>query len=77
MTTAAAPDTVLGPDDLDPVLSTTARLGAAAPFSVVSDGQFLYLFRQSVTLSRQVERARIEQSDWPLWWRRELYRVLS
>ena len=49
MTAPASAGTVLGPDDLDPVLSSTARLGAAAPFSVVSDGRFLYLFRQSVT----------------------------
>ena len=48
-TTPAPAGTVLAPDDLDPVLSTTARLGAAAPFQVVSDGQFLYVFRQSVT----------------------------
>src|SRR6476469_448793 len=40
-TTAPAPaNTVLGPEDLDPVQSSTARLGAAAPFAVVSDGQF-------------------------------------
>jgi hypothetical protein len=36
------------PEDLDPVLSTTARLGAQAPFQVVSDGRYLLLFRQSV-----------------------------
>jgi Concanavalin A-like lectin/glucanases superfamily len=47
--TQAPAATVLASDDLDPVLSSTARLGAAAPFQVVSDGQFLYLFRQAVT----------------------------
>jgi hypothetical protein len=48
-TTPAPVTTVLRPDDLDPVLSSTARLGAAAPFQVVSDGRYLYLFRQAVT----------------------------
>jgi hypothetical protein len=32
----------------DYFLSTTARLGADAPFQVLSDGQFLYLFRQAI-----------------------------
>ncbi|WP_329109083.1 LamG domain-containing protein [Micromonospora sp. NBC_01699] len=36
------------PEDLDPFLSTTARLGVQAPFQVVSDGRYLMLFRQSV-----------------------------
>ncbi|WP_433343361.1 LamG domain-containing protein [Micromonospora sp. CA-111912] len=36
------------PEDLDPFLSTTARLGGQAPFQVVSDGRYLVLFRQSV-----------------------------
>ncbi|MER7165791.1 LamG domain-containing protein [Micromonospora sp. NPDC000207] len=40
-------DTQLQPEDLDPFLSTTARLGARAPFQVVSDGRYLLLFRQS------------------------------
>ncbi|GAA2716345.1 LamG domain-containing protein [Micromonospora olivasterospora] len=35
-------------EDLDPFLSTTARLGGQAPFQVVSDGRYLMLFRQSV-----------------------------
>ncbi|WP_405811943.1 LamG domain-containing protein [Streptomyces sp. NBC_01520] len=35
-------------EDLDPFLSTTARLGGQAPFQVVSDGRYLLLFRQSV-----------------------------
>ncbi|WP_141722985.1 LamG domain-containing protein [Micromonospora matsumotoense] len=34
--------------DLDPFLSTTARLGVQAPLQVVSDGRYLLLFRQSV-----------------------------
>ncbi|KXK63691.1 hypothetical protein AWW66_01645 [Micromonospora rosaria] len=40
--------TQLQPEDLDPFLSTTARLGARAPFQVVSDGRYLLLFRQSI-----------------------------
>ncbi|MFB7666469.1 LamG-like jellyroll fold domain-containing protein [Kitasatospora sp. NPDC056138] len=38
----------LDEDELDPFLSSTARLGAAAPFHVVSDGTHLYVLRQSV-----------------------------
>jgi hypothetical protein len=47
-------------DDPDPFLSTTARLGAAAPFTAVSDGQYLYLFRQSIVRPTpvQIEDAR-------------------
>ena len=33
----------------DPFLSSTARLTAAAAFSVVSDGRYLYIFRQGIT----------------------------
>ncbi len=36
-------------DELDPFLSTTARFSAAAPFQVVSDGRYIYLFRQAIT----------------------------
>ena len=36
-------------DELDPFLSTTARFSAAAPFQVVSDGRYVYLFRQAIT----------------------------
>ncbi|MFF7638236.1 LamG-like jellyroll fold domain-containing protein [Kitasatospora sp. NPDC008050] len=35
-------------DELDPFLSSTARLGAAAPFQVVSDGTHVYVLRQSI-----------------------------
>ncbi|WTW93417.1 LamG domain-containing protein [Streptomycetaceae bacterium NBC_01309] len=35
--------------ELDPFLSTTARLTAAAPIQVVSDGRFILVFRQSTT----------------------------
>ena len=36
-------------DELDPFLSTTARFSAAAPFQVVSEGRYVYLFRQAIT----------------------------
>ena len=36
-------------DETDPFLSTTARLGAAAPFQVLSDGLYVYVFRQAIT----------------------------
>ncbi|MFJ5927542.1 LamG-like jellyroll fold domain-containing protein [Kitasatospora sp. NPDC092948] len=38
----------LGEEELDGFLSSTARLGAAAPFHVVSDGTHVYVLRQSV-----------------------------
>nr|VFK41248.1 MAG: FG-GAP repeat-containing protein [Candidatus Kentron sp. TC] len=34
--------------EIDPFLSSTARLTADAPFQVLSNGQYLYLFRQSL-----------------------------
>ncbi len=33
----------------DPFYSSTARLGAKAPFQALSDGMYIYIFRQSVT----------------------------
>ncbi|GAA2240006.1 MULTISPECIES: hypothetical protein [Kitasatospora] len=44
----AEPEERLDEDELDPFLSSTARLGAATPFHVVSDGTHLYVLRQSV-----------------------------
>jgi len=38
----------LQPNEIDPFLSTTARLTADALFQVLSDGQYLYLFRQAI-----------------------------
>lgn len=38
----------LAPDEMDRHLSSTARLTAAAPFHVLSDGRYVYLFRQAV-----------------------------
>ncbi|MFJ5120492.1 LamG-like jellyroll fold domain-containing protein [Kitasatospora sp. NPDC088548] len=43
----------LDEDELDAFLSSTARLGAAAPFHVVSDGTHLYVLRQSVRADHQ------------------------
>jgi hypothetical protein len=36
------------PDEIDPYLSTTARLTAAAPFQVISDGTYVVVLRQSI-----------------------------
>jgi len=38
----------LRPEEVDPFLSTTARFTAQAPFQVLSDGKFIYLFRQAI-----------------------------
>lgn len=35
-------------DDVDAFMSSTARLGALAPFQAYSDGQHIYIFRQSI-----------------------------
>ncbi|MGD1701697.1 LamG-like jellyroll fold domain-containing protein [Dapis sp. BLCC M229] len=35
-------------DEIDEFLSTTARLTADAPFQVLSDDQYIYIFRQSI-----------------------------
>lgn len=44
----AAPDERLGEDEVDPFLSTTARLTASAPFHALSDGTHIVVLRQSV-----------------------------
>ena len=38
----------LRPEEVDPFLSTTARFTAQAPFQVLSDGKFIYVFRQAI-----------------------------
>ncbi|NEQ65006.1 MAG: hypothetical protein F6K21_05795 [Symploca sp. SIO2D2] len=40
-------------DEIDNFLSTTARLTADAPFQVISDGQYIYIFRQSISDTHQ------------------------
>jgi hypothetical protein len=42
------PGTRLRPDEINAFLSTTARLTADAPFHALSDGQFVYVFRQAI-----------------------------
>ncbi|MGF1426444.1 LamG-like jellyroll fold domain-containing protein [Kitasatospora sp. LaBMicrA B282] len=42
------PGDVFPDDEVDPFLSSTARLTAAEPFQAVSDGRHLFVFRQSV-----------------------------
>ncbi|WFB05650.1 LamG domain-containing protein [Streptomyces sp. LX-29] len=44
----AAPGERLGEDEVDPFLSTTARLTASAPFHAISDGTHIVVLRQSV-----------------------------
>ncbi|WP_411146028.1 LamG-like jellyroll fold domain-containing protein [Streptomyces sp. x-80] len=44
----ATADEVLGADEIDGFLSSTARLSAQVPFQAVSDGRHLYIFRQAV-----------------------------
>ncbi|MFF8958672.1 LamG-like jellyroll fold domain-containing protein [Streptomyces sp. NPDC014894] len=44
----ARADEVLEPEEIDGFLSTTARLTAAAPFQVLSDGTHLVVLRQAV-----------------------------
>ncbi|MGK5543598.1 LamG-like jellyroll fold domain-containing protein [Streptomyces sp. URMC 127] len=44
----AAPGERLDADEIDPFLSTTARLTALAPFHALSDGTHIVVFRQSV-----------------------------
>jgi len=46
--TPVQPGITVNADELDPLLSTTARLSAAAAFQVVSDGRYVYLLRQAV-----------------------------
>ncbi len=46
--TEAPPDQLFA-EERDAFLSSTARLTAAAPLQVVSDGQYLLVFRQSIT----------------------------
>ena len=43
----------LRPEEVDPFLSTTARLSADAPFQVISDNQYIYLFRQSIDATHE------------------------
>lgn len=44
----AADPAAARPDELDPFLSSTARLTAGHPFQVLSDGKHVFLFRQSL-----------------------------
>ncbi|MGW2397388.1 LamG-like jellyroll fold domain-containing protein [Kitasatospora sp. NPDC001664] len=42
------PEDVFRDEELDPFLSSTARLTAAVPFQAVSDGRHVFVFRQAV-----------------------------
>lgn len=48
-TTPVPPGQAVRADETDPFLSTTARFSANAPFQVVSDGRYIYVFRQAIT----------------------------
>ncbi|HEY5114581.1 MAG TPA: LamG domain-containing protein, partial [Nakamurella sp.] len=48
-TIAVPPGQSVRPDETDPFLSTTARFTAAVPFQVVSDGRYVYMFRQAIS----------------------------
>ncbi len=47
----------------DPFYSSTARLGAKGPFQVLSDGKYIYLFRQSVADTDNKENLFVERKD--------------
>ncbi len=47
-TTPVAAGVAVRDDERDPFLSSTARLTAAVPFQVLSDGRFVYVLRQSI-----------------------------
>lgn len=49
---AVAPEK-LRPEEIDPFLSTTARFTADAQFQVLSDNQYIYLFRQSIDAAHE------------------------
>ena len=44
----ATPEVHVDEDERDAFLSSTARLSELAPFQVLSDGRFVYLFRQAI-----------------------------
>ena len=48
-TVTVPPGQSVRPDETDPFLSTTARFTAAVPFQLVSDGRYVYVFRQAIT----------------------------
>ncbi|MCU0566593.1 MAG: LamG domain-containing protein [Oculatellaceae cyanobacterium Prado106] len=52
---AESPGTTLPADDQDTFLSSTARLTANAPFQVLSDGEYIYLFRQAIAANHPAQ----------------------
>ncbi|MFD7595696.1 LamG-like jellyroll fold domain-containing protein [Kitasatospora sp. NPDC059812] len=51
--TEAPADELLSPEETDAFLSSTARLTAEVPFQALSDGKYLYVFRQSVAVGHE------------------------
>jgi hypothetical protein len=47
-----APNRSIAASEIDPFASSTARLSADAPFQVLSDNTFIYLFRQSTAATQ-------------------------
>ncbi len=72
-----ADPTILFPEEVDPFLSSTARLTADAPFKVFSDNQHIFVFRQAIAnnhsdavyklsnggVSGDLSRSDLQQSD--------------
>lgn len=50
----------------DPMLSTTARFTADAPFKVLSDGQHVYLFRQAIDASHPAQVFKLDGDGVPV-----------
>ena len=50
---AEAEPGTLRPEEIDRFLSTTARFTADAPFQALSDGKYIYIFRQSIDRQHQ------------------------
>ncbi|TAF55679.1 MAG: hypothetical protein EAZ61_04070, partial [Oscillatoriales cyanobacterium] len=65
--TEAKPGT-LRPEEVDSFLSTTARFTADAHFQVLSDGKFIYVFRQSIKVTHEdmLFSAKDQQKQVPL-----------
>ncbi|MFJ6215155.1 LamG-like jellyroll fold domain-containing protein [Streptomyces sp. NPDC092296] len=62
--TEAPADELLSPAETDPFLSSTARLTAEAPFQALSDGKYLYVFRQSVAADHEDALARTREGTY-------------
>ncbi|MEO0866924.1 MAG: LamG-like jellyroll fold domain-containing protein, partial [Cyanobacteria bacterium J06642_11] len=64
--TPASPNIRVPVDEVDTFLSSTARLTADAPFQVLSDGRFVYIFRQSVAAGDDNNVMRLDEDGEPI-----------